>query len=83
MILIRIIFLSIIKYSVSIDMKLETFNTLITNWSLIQVIKLVSFIYRDISIINPKILVKILLIENKLFFAPIKQLKLKNIKNIL
>lgn len=83
MILIRIVFLSIIKYSVSIDMKLETFNTLITNWSLIQVIKLVSFIYRDISIINPKILVKILLIENKLFFAPIKQLKLKNIKNIL
>lgn len=83
MILIRIVFLSIIKYSVPIDMKLETFNTLITNWSLIQVIKLVSFIYRDISIINPKILVKILLIENKLFFAPIKQLKLKNIKNIL
>lgn len=77
MILIRIVFLSIIKYSVSIDMKLETFNTLITNWSLIQVIKLVSFIYRDISIINPKILVKILLIENKLFFCSHKTIEVK------
>lgn len=77
MILIRIVFLSIIKYSVPIDMKLETFNTLITNWSLIQVIKLVNFIYRDISIINPKILVKILLIENKLFFCSHKTIEVK------